>query len=64
LGVINESDVKTIYLNKSIRNRILMFGVVILTLFNVSAYFILIAPQQQRTLSIVLRPCGNDTGGA
>jgi len=42
--VINESDVKTIYLNKSVRNRILIFGVFILTLFNVSAYFILIAP--------------------
>ncbi len=64
MGVINESDVKTIYLNKAVRNRILMFGVFILTLFNVSAYFILIAPQQQQTLSIVLRPCGNDTGGA
>jgi len=38
--------------------------VFILTLFNVSAYFVLIAPQQQQTLSIVLRPCGNDTGGA
>ena len=43
MGVINKSDVKTIYLNKSVRNRILIFGVFILTLFNMSAYFILIA---------------------
>ena len=54
LGEINGSGVKNIYLNKSAGNGVLVFGVFIFALFIASAYFILIAHQQQRTLSIVL----------
>lgn len=37
-----------------------VFAVISLALFIASAYFIHIAHQDQRSLSIVIRPCGND----
>jgi hypothetical protein len=64
LGEAGKSDVKNIYLNNSVGNRMLLFGVFIFALFIACAYIIDIARQQQHTLSIVVKPCGNDTSGA
>jgi hypothetical protein len=60
---INRSGVESIYLNKPVVSRILVVRMFIFALFLASAYFILIAYQQQQTLSIVIRPCGNDSSG-
>ena len=63
MGEINKSGVESIYLNKPVVNRKLVVRMFIFALFLASACFILIALQQQQTLSIVIRPCGNDSRG-
>lgn len=63
LSPIHKLDAKSISLNKPIGNRRLVFIMFIFTLLIASAYFILFAHQQQQTLSIVVRPCGNDSSG-
>lgn len=61
MGEINKSGVESIYLNKPVVNRKLVVRMFVCALFLASAYFI--AHQQQQTLSIVIRPCGNDSSG-
>ncbi|HEY8009193.1 MAG TPA: hypothetical protein VIE66_20965 [Methylocella sp.] len=58
------THVKKVYLSNSAGARLLAFGALIFALFIASAYILDIAGQHQRTLSIVVRPCGNDTSGA
>jgi hypothetical protein len=63
LGEISKSDVKNIYLHKLVENRRLVLRVFIFALIIASSYFIFIAQQQQRTISIVVKPCGNNSIG-
>jgi hypothetical protein len=58
------THVMKVYLNNSAGARLLAFGALIFALFIASAYIIDIAAQHQQTLSIVVRPCGNETSGA
>lgn len=50
----NKPDVKNIYLDEKVGNRILWFGIVIFALFVACAAFILFGYEQYRKLSIVL----------
>lgn len=61
MSEINKSGVESIYLNKPVVSRILVIGIFIFALLLASAYIIFIAYQQQQTLSIVIRLCGNDS---
>ena len=63
MSEINKSGVESIYLNKPVVSRILVVRMFIFALLLAFAYFIFIAYQQQQTLSIVIRPCGNDSRG-
>lgn len=62
MGEINESGVESIDLNKPVVSRRLVVRTLVFALFMAGvAYLILSARQQQQTLSIVIRPCGNDS---
>lgn len=63
MGEIDKSGVESIYLNNPVVSRRLVVRMFIFALFVASAYVIFIAHQQQQTLSIVIRPCGNDSRG-
>ncbi len=60
MSEISKSDVRDIYLNNSVGNRIFVCGAFLFVLFIASAYIIDIAHQQRQTLSIVVKPCGNE----
>jgi hypothetical protein len=64
VGEINKSGVESIYFIKPVVSRRLVVNTLVFALFMAAAaYLILIAHQQQQTLSIVIRPCGNDSSG-
>lgn len=56
--------VKRLHLNNMAGARFLGFGALIVALFLAAAYIIDITREHQQTLSIVVRPCENDTSGA